>query len=163
MVTLLDQVILSYVLEALEGITIQNGYDIDVKTVTVADRTTRDLNNSECPAILISTGNDRIDLTGPHPDGQTFGGQSGNAFYRLWNLGLLLRLPDTDARGSLFKWNVIRCLQVNRCEPAGKLPWDILIESLDTDEFERIENSAAQYRLNILVKYAYTLTDLGVA
>jgi hypothetical protein len=144
--------------EALAAIRTENGYRTNVLTVEFTDGPPRDLNRSECPAILISTGDVAADR-------ETFGGAMGNSFFRLWSWELTL-VPGDSATprrlGYELAADIEKCLLSHRegSDAGQRLPMDISIDRVDPYRLERTENRISQFRMLITVKYQITLADL---
>lgn len=154
------QIVRDYVLESLTEITIENEYSQNVETVELRSRLARDLNDSDCPAIIVTLGLDR-------PLSETQGHNTGNNHFRAWSMDLLLLIRDSGSAdttiqdaGELFLADVMRCLITNRFNGnnPGK-PSDIQFD-VASSEFERMENGIAQFNLGINVRYDFTLANL---
>src|SRR4051812_39716912 len=107
------QVIRRYLLEKLATITIENGYVINVETVTLKPGLMRDRNISDLPSIDIQLNKDVEDRP------ETLGGQNGNLLQRTWTMKLYLMLADPgedtiEDAGEVFLNSVIKCLNKNR-------------------------------------------------
>lgn len=153
-------VVRDYLIDKLKTITTGNGYSMDVELVELRSRLTRDLNDSDCPAILITLGRDTRRT-------ETLGGNVGNRHFRVWAMDLELTLRDamsqgetvTDA-GESFLRDVQRCLILNRGNGNGSgMPSDITFE-IASSEFTRVRDDFAQYTLGISVLFDFKLADL---
>jgi hypothetical protein len=150
-----------YLVSIYQTILLKNQYHQDVQTVELRKRLSRDLNDSECPAIIIESGLDKEERN------ETIGHPGGDTFFRNWQfeLYLFLRNPGNDdisTAGEEFLADVWRCTLTNRFnKPLGKSqPRDIRFPVIDSKNFAQMENGFAEFHLSIHVLYDFTPGDL---
>lgn len=158
------QTVQSYLVTSLQTILKVNQYHTDVETVEQRLRLSRDIPDTECPAIIIESGQDVEERP------ETLGGNVGNEYFRNWEctLYLILRNPGDgtiDDAGEDFLADVVCCLIANRSNlmsgKAGKpLPRDIRFPLIDAKGFTQMENGTAEFKLPIHVYYDFTIGDL---
>lgn len=150
-----------YLVSIYQTILLKNQYHQDVQTVELRKRLSRDIQNDECPAIIIESGIDKEERS------ETLGGDISNVFFRNWEFQLYLFLRDPGDKdipdaGENFLADVIRCTIANRFNKAlGKSqPRDIRFPDIDSKNFAQMENGYAEFHLPIHVLYDFTIGDL---
>jgi len=158
------QIVRAYLIEKFRTILESNGYGLDVRTVELYKRQTRDINITDLPAIQIREGIDVRRM-------ETEGGNLANQHYFDWNMELMLSIKVPDSAGDtvttiedameVFLAAVEKCCLANRFNNSnsGK-PSDIMIVEREVSSFERIENQRGFARLAVIVRYDYTRSDL---
>lgn len=152
------QTVRDYFLTGLLDIQRKNQYALDVVTVELQQRLIRDLNISDCPAIIVELGID-------NPLGETQGANRANSHFREWAMKLWLVMPDPgqleiEDAGEVFIGAVMRWLIRNRFNNgSGGKPSDIQFTST-LNAFQRIENGTAESVLDIKVLYDFTVGEL---
>ncbi len=149
------QTVRDYLLQILGTIQKKNQYATEIQTVELKSRLSRDLNDSEFPAVIVTTGTDG-------PEQETLGNNQGNEHFRSWAIELLLLLKDPgdstlEDAGEVFLADVMKCLIKNRFN-SGK-PYDIQF-GITTNNFQAMENKLAAMNLQVTAKYDFTLGDL---
>jgi hypothetical protein len=145
-------------LAALQAIKTSTGWRTTVQTVEFTHDEGIDLSRVQTPAVLISVGSDS-------PARETFGGQVGNAFERLWAWTLTLIPGDSvnpRKAGYDLRNDVEKALLTNRegTDLGKRLPLDLSIDLVEPYKFEMVENSIAQFRMTVLIKYLVTTADM---
>jgi hypothetical protein len=151
-----EESVLTYVLNALRGITKANGYTVTILTVELKNQFLRNLNIGDLPAILVSLGRDDYDR-------EAFGSGDSNTHYRFMDLMLFVYMideADATVPGSAVKTAIMAALGKNRCAADGKWPWDIIVGPVNYSEFERSENRIGQFTMPIRARYSYSPGEL---
>lgn len=158
------QVVRDWIVAKLKTITLANGFKTQIVTVELRGRQARNVDESECPAIIIDLREDRPERP------ETQGDNQANNHFRAWSIDLMIVIrdqgvePTFEDAGEVLLADVERCLINNRFNNspgmANGKPSDVQF-GIIPDEFTRVEaTTMATLKLPIIVKYDFTLGDL---